>query len=214
MRRDRERAEVIDAGGTAGPLRQGHRDDGPTDRQPRGFPYLTLQAVAKPPPGADVHTKPPVKTFEHSQRARGAEVAASCRMANLHDSRVHEQRYVNANRFIVQQTSRASHLGTASRTGVAESFGGRAGRCRRRWCVAGLCQQAPESPRRRGAGAKGNTTNSWLVGLATGQERCRAWRRGAQARPVVPAPSQRANTSRWNLRTLTRKQPRMQLVRC
>ena len=71
---------------------------------------MTLQAVAKPPPGADVHTNPPVKTFEHSQSARGAEVAGSCRMASLHDPRAHEQRYVeNADRLIVQHTSRVSH---------------------------------------------------------------------------------------------------------
>ena len=30
-------------------------------------------------------------------------------MASLHDPRAHEQRYVNANRLIVQQTSRASY---------------------------------------------------------------------------------------------------------
>ena len=57
-RRERERAEVTDADGNA---RQGHRDDGLTNRHPRGFPCSTLQAVAKPPPGADVHNNPPVK---------------------------------------------------------------------------------------------------------------------------------------------------------
>ena len=41
----------------------------------------------------------------------------------------------------------------------------RAGRCRHWKCVAGLCQQAPEFPRRRGAGAKENTTTNQLVGL-------------------------------------------------
>ena len=30
-------------------------------------------------------------------------------MASMHDPRAHEQRYVNANRLIIQQTSRASH---------------------------------------------------------------------------------------------------------
>ena len=40
---------------------------------------------------------------------------------------------------------------------MSGSVGGRAGRRRRRWCVAGLCQQAPGPSRRRGAGAKGNT---------------------------------------------------------
>ena len=71
-------AEVIDDDGNAGPFRQGHRDDGPTDRQPRVFSCLTLQAAAKPPLGADVHTNPLVKTFEHSQSARGPEVAGNC----------------------------------------------------------------------------------------------------------------------------------------
>ena len=108
-RRDREGPEAIDAEGNTGPFRQGHRDDGPTDRQPRGFPCLVLQVGAKPPPGADVHTNPPVKTFKHSQSARGAKVAGRCRMASLHHPRAHEQWYVNANRLIVQQTSRASH---------------------------------------------------------------------------------------------------------
>ena len=30
-------------------------------------------------------------------------------MASLHDSRAHEQRYLNASRLVVQQTSCASH---------------------------------------------------------------------------------------------------------
>ena len=89
-RHDREGAEVVDADGNAGPFRQGHRNDGPTDRQPRGFQCLTLQAVVKPPPCADVHTNPPVRTFEHEQSVRGAEVAGSYRMATLHDPREHE----------------------------------------------------------------------------------------------------------------------------
>ena len=58
---------------------------------------------------ADDHTNPAVKTFEQSQSARGAEVAGSCRIASLHDPRAHEQRYINSNMFIVQQTSRSSH---------------------------------------------------------------------------------------------------------
>ena len=45
-RRDRKRAEVIDANGDPEPVWQGHRDDGPSDRLPRGFPCMTLQAVA------------------------------------------------------------------------------------------------------------------------------------------------------------------------
>ena len=57
----------------------------------------------------------------------------------------------------------------ASQTGGAESDNGRAGRFRHWWSVAGLCQKAPESPRRWGAGAKENTTNSQLVGPATGE---------------------------------------------
>ena len=107
--RHRDGAEGIDADGNAGSFGQRHRDDGPPDRQPRGFPCLAFQAVAKPPSGADTHTNPPVKAFEHSQCARCAEVARSCRVASLHDPRAHEQRYVNANRFIVRQASRASH---------------------------------------------------------------------------------------------------------
>ena len=99
----------MDANCNARPFGQGHRDDRPPYRQPRGFPCLALEAVAKPPPGADAHTNQPVKTFEHSQCARCVEVAGSCRVASLHDPRAHEQRYVNANRLIVQQTSRASH---------------------------------------------------------------------------------------------------------
>ena len=109
LRRDREGAEVKDADGNAGSYGQGHRDDGLPDRQPRGFPCLTLQAVARPPPGADAHTNPPVKMFEHSHSARGAEVAGSCRKASLHGPRAHEQRYISTNTLIVQQTSRTSH---------------------------------------------------------------------------------------------------------
>ena len=117
-RRDLEGAEAIDADRNAGSFGQGHRDDGPPDRQPRCVPCLTLQAVAKPPPDADSHTNPPVKAVEHSQSARGAEVAKSCRMANLHDPRAYEQRYINANRLIVQQTSRASHWVLRVRRGL------------------------------------------------------------------------------------------------
>ena len=75
--RDREGAEVIDADGNAGLVGQGHRDNGPPDHQPRGFPCLEFQAVAKPPSGADAHSNPPVKSFEHSQSARCDEVAGS-----------------------------------------------------------------------------------------------------------------------------------------
>ena len=113
-RRDRKGVEVIDANGNVRPFGQGHRDDGPSDRQPRGFSCLTLQAMTKPPPGADAHTNPPVKMFEHSQSARGAEVAGSCRMASLHDPRAHGQRYVNANGLIVQRTNCAFHLALAT----------------------------------------------------------------------------------------------------
>ena len=108
-RRDRQGGEIIDADGYAGAFGQGHRDDGPPDRQPRGFLCLAFQAVVKPPLGADAHTNTPAKTFEHSQSACCIEVAGSCRVASLHDPRTHEQRYVNANRLIVQQSSRASH---------------------------------------------------------------------------------------------------------
>ena len=96
----------------------------------------------------------------------------------------------------------------ARRAGGAESVDGRAGRCRHRWCVTALCQRDSESPRRRGAGAKGNTTKSRLVGVVAGQERCIAWRRGTQARPVVRSPKQRANSARWNPRSVTRQQRR------
>ena len=60
-RRYREEGGIIDVYNSAGPFRQGHRDDGPTDRQPRGFPLMTLQLVVKQIPGADVHTNPPAK---------------------------------------------------------------------------------------------------------------------------------------------------------
>ena len=95
-------AEVIDANGNARPFGQGNRDDGWSDRPPLRLPFLTLQAMAKPPPGADAHTNPPVKAFGHSQCARCAEVTGSCRVASLHDPRANEQRYVNATRLIVQ----------------------------------------------------------------------------------------------------------------
>ena len=98
--------------------------------------------------------------------------------------------------------------GAASRARVAGSVDGREGRCRCRWCVADLGQKAPEPPRREGAGAKGNTTKSRLVGLAAGEERCIAWRRGAHARPVVLWPNLRANSARRNPRITIRQQRR------
>ena len=91
-------------------LRTGDRYDRPTDRHPRGFPCWTIQAVVKPPSGADAHTYPPVSPFEHSQSGRGAEVAGCCRMASFHHPRAHEKPHVSASRLIVPQTSRASHL--------------------------------------------------------------------------------------------------------
>lgn len=63
-RRDRKRAEEIDADGDAGALGQGHRNDEPEGRQPRDFPCLTYQALPNPPTGADVHTNPPVEPLE------------------------------------------------------------------------------------------------------------------------------------------------------
>ena len=57
--RDRKGADVVNANGNTRPFGQGDRDDGPPDRHARGYPCLTLEAVAKPPPGADAHTNPP-----------------------------------------------------------------------------------------------------------------------------------------------------------
>ena len=88
-RRDRKRAEVVDTDGDTRTFRERHGDDWPTDSQPRGFPRLALQAVAKPPPGANIHADPPVKPLQHAQSARGAKVARSRRMASLH-LRAHE----------------------------------------------------------------------------------------------------------------------------
>ena len=88
-------------------------------------------------------------------------------MASHHDLRVHEQRYENANRLIAQQASLASHRALRVKWG-AESVDGRTGRCRHRWCVTGLGEHDPESPKRRGAGAKENATENRLVGLAAG----------------------------------------------
>ena len=115
-RHDWEGADVVDADGSTGPFQEGHRDYGAPDRQPLNSPCLTLQVVAKPPPGADTHIILPVQTFEHSQSALGAEVPGNFRMISLHDPRAHEQRHVNAKRPIVQQRSRAS-IGRRQRGG-------------------------------------------------------------------------------------------------
>ena len=69
---DQKGAKVIDSNGNARPFGQGYRDDGPADRQPRCFPCLAFLAKAKPPPGVDDHTNPPVKTSEHLQGSRCA----------------------------------------------------------------------------------------------------------------------------------------------
>ena len=89
-RRGRKRTEVVDTDGYARTFRERHGDDWPTDSQPRGFPRLALEAVAKPPPGANSHADPPVKPLQHAQCARGAKVARSRRMAGLRDPRAHE----------------------------------------------------------------------------------------------------------------------------
>ena len=78
---------------------------------------MALEVAAKPPSGADVHTNPPVKTFEHSQRARCADVAGSCRLTSLHDPRAHEQRYV-------MRIGSSFNKQAARPTGRCESEGG------------------------------------------------------------------------------------------
>ena len=87
---DRKRAEVVDTDDDAGTFRERHGYDWPSDSQSWGFPHFALQAVAKPPPGAYVHADPPVKPFQHAQRARGANVAKGRRMSRFHDPREHE----------------------------------------------------------------------------------------------------------------------------
>ena len=89
-RRDRKRAEVVDTDGDARTFRERYGDDWPSDNQSRFFLRLALQAVAKPSPGADVRAGPPVKPFQHAQRARGAKVARGRRKASLHEPRAHE----------------------------------------------------------------------------------------------------------------------------
>ena len=108
------------------------------------------------------------------------------------------------------RSTNTSHIppGAVSLELVSGSVGGRAGRSRRRWCLDCLCLHVPEYGRRRVAGAKGNTTKRRLAGLAAGNERCTAWRRGTQGRPVVISPTQRANSARLNLRIVTRQQRR------
>ena len=90
LRCDRKRAEVADTDGNARTFREKHGDDWPTDRQPRGFPRLALQALAKLPPGANRHADPPVKPLQHAQCARGPKVARIRRLASLHDPNAHE----------------------------------------------------------------------------------------------------------------------------
>ena len=119
------------------------------------------------------------------------------------------------------RTDSSSNKQVARPTGCCESDGG----CRVGWRTSRtmpssvVCnrpyQQAPESPRSRSACAKENTTKAGRVGVAAGQEQCSEWRRGTQARPVAPAPSQRANNARRNPRTVfnTRTEG-IQVARC
>ena len=65
-RRDRKRAEVVNTDSDTRTFRERHGDDWPTDSQPRCFPRLALQTVAKPPPGADIHADPPIKPLQHA----------------------------------------------------------------------------------------------------------------------------------------------------
>ena len=99
-------------------------------------------------------------------------------------------------------------------TGRCESGGG-CGVCwrtRRRVPSSVVCNRPlPASSwisEKEGRWCEGKHDKSRLVGLAAGQERCTAWRRGMQARPVVPSPNQRANSARRNLRIVTRQQRR------
>ena len=90
LRRDRKRAEVVETDGDARTFRERNGDDWPSDSQPWGFPRLALQAVTKPPSGAYVYADPPVKPFQHAQRARSAKVARRRRITSLHDPRAHQ----------------------------------------------------------------------------------------------------------------------------
>ena len=63
-------------------------------------------------------------------------------MGTLHEPRAHEQRNVNANRLIVQQTSRVSHRALRVRQGVrSRSTGAAAGQ----WCGAWGIQRCGSS---------------------------------------------------------------------
>ena len=84
-RRDRKRAKVVDIDGDTRTFRERRGDDWPTDNQPRSFPRLALQAVAKPPPGANVHADPSVKPLQHAQSACGVQVARNRRVVSLND---------------------------------------------------------------------------------------------------------------------------------
>ena len=173
---------------------------------------MVLQAVAKPPPGADAHTNPPVKTFEHSQCARGAGVAGRCRVASLHDPRANEQRYVNANTLIFKQKSRVSHR--ALRVGIGCRVGWRTSRT-----VPSLVMRSRPLTASSWISEKEGCWREWnhdkhlLVGLAAGQERCTAWRCDTRARSVVPSPNQLAISARRTPLVLTRQQRRGDLSR-
>lgn len=138
-----------------GPARRGHRDGGSADHEPRDFPCFSLQALAKPPSGANVDTSSPVKTFEHSQYARGAKVAGTRRMTSLHDPRAHEQRYVKCEQ--IRGSIGKRHVPPIAVDQEAEGGGGSIADEIRAMPLSMVLsrpfQQALESPRRRGAGA-------------------------------------------------------------
>lgn len=65
-RRVRKRAEPTNAYDNSEAFWQGHRNDVPTGRPTRVFPFFEFQAVAQPPPGAGAHTNPPAETLKPS----------------------------------------------------------------------------------------------------------------------------------------------------
>ena len=96
---------MVDADGDARPRRKGEGDDGPAGCMPGGFPRLAFVAMAQPPASGDAHADPPVELFQKAEGFRGTQMAEGVGVASLHDERAHEHGHIDADGFVIEETS-------------------------------------------------------------------------------------------------------------
>ena len=104
-RSGRKGAEVIDADSEARPRRKREGDDWPASGLSRSLASLALVAMAYPPAGGNAHANPPVEVFEQAEGFGRAQMTEGVGVAGLHDEGSHKHRHVDADGFVIEETS-------------------------------------------------------------------------------------------------------------